>query len=217
MAWSDFSMSLPASVRRTASTSASDSPILFPAWNAATLARMARVKSVWPASQRLKLSSSCPIRNASSSSLRSNSSFTGALYPRSTDSTGSSAISANSNVFLSSLSSSSDSAQRGLPDLAESTPRRTGMWNGSFLSWPGVPLQLCSRVILRVFEPASYSFFTFNLGVPAWVYQRSNWSRLTPLASDMAARKSSHVTADPSCRSKYRSIPFRNPCSPRSV
>eukprot|EP00961_Rhodomonas_salina_P170993 2305412-Rhodomonas_salina.1 len=29
----------------------------------------------------------------------------------------------------------------------------------------------------------------------------------------MAARKSSHVTADPSCRSKYRSIPFRNPCN----
>eukprot|EP00961_Rhodomonas_salina_P170991 2305411-Rhodomonas_salina.1 len=33
----------------------------------------------------------------------------------------------------------------------------------------------------------------------------------------MAARKSSHVTADPSCRLKYRSIPFRNPCHPSTT
>ena len=39
-------------------------------------------------------------------------------------------------------------------------------------------------------------------GVPAWAYQRRNWSRSRPEASAIAATKSSQVTAWPSWRSK---------------
>ena len=48
-------------------------------------------------------------------------------------------------------------------------------------------------------------------------YQRSNWARSRPDASAIARRKSSQVTACPSWRLKYRSIPLRNVGQPSNV
>ena len=56
-----------------------------------------------------------------------------------------------------------------------------------------------------------------SCGVPACEYQRRNWVRSTPEASSMAHTKSSQVTACPSWRSKYRSLPRRNASGPSSV
>ena len=75
----------------------------------------------------------------------------------------------------------------------------------------------CVSEIVNVFAASSYDVVAVTSGVPACEYQGLNWERSASLASAMAFRKSSHVTAWPSWRSKYRSMPFRKPDFPRSV
>ena len=71
---------------------------------------------------------------------------------------------------------------------------------------------------MNVFVSASKRRSHFNSGVPAWWYQLCSASMsVVSLASRIAAKKSSHVTASPSWRRKYRSIPRRNPASPSTV
>ncbi len=53
--------------------------------------------------------------------------------------------------------------------------------------------------------------------MPAWLYHTAKLDKSFPLASLIAARKSSHVTAWPSWRWKYRSIPFLKPALPRTA
>ena len=48
-------------------------------------------------------------------------------------------------------------------------------------------------------------------------YHSPNCCKSTPLASAIATRKSSQVTPVPSWRSKYKSMPFLNPSSVKSV
>ena len=100
---------------------------------------------------------------------------------------------------------------------APSSPTAMGMTSGAFSLWPGVAAVLCSQS--SVIVPAAVSCVTLmrSCGVPAWLYQRPKSDRSTPLASAMAARKSSHVTAQPSWRLKYKSIPARKPSRPNSV
>ena len=86
------------------------------------------------------------------------------------------------------------------------------MWKGAFSGCRGVAGQLCSIWMRKV--PSCHSVPTVRTGVPAWAYQRRNWSKSMPLASSIAATKSSVVTAWPSWRSKYRSVPLRKPSRP---
>ena len=107
------------------------------------------------------------------------------------------------------------------PVAASSRPTVTGMSCATFASDPcssGVAGRTCSKVKKKVFAAASNRRSHRTKGVPAWWYQLCNASMSTSsLASRIAAKKSSHVTAHPSWRSKYRSIPFRNPVSPSRV
>ena len=81
-------------------------------------------------------------------------------------------------------------------------PTASGITKGCFAPWPAVGGQDCFTRSVKVFLRASYSPRHSTTGVPACEYQRANWSRFTPFASAMAARKSSHVTAWPSWRLK---------------
>lgn len=54
-------------------------------------------------------------------------------------------------------------------------------------------------------------------GVPGTRYQRMNWPKSKPEAAAMAATKSSQVTAWPSWRRKYSSMPRRKASRPMSV
>mmetsp|Transcript_6847 Transcript_6847/g.27999 ORF Transcript_6847/g.27999 Transcript_6847/m.27999 type:complete len:257 (-) Transcript_6847:214-984(-) len=107
------------------------------------------------------------------------------------------------------------------PVAASSRPTVTGMSCATFASDPcssGVLGNTCSKVRKKVFAAASNRRSHRTEGVPAWWYQLCNASMSTSwLASRIDAKKSSHVTAQPSCLSKYRSIPFRNPVSPSKV
>jgi hypothetical protein len=63
-------------------------------------------------------------------------------------------------------------------------------------SGPTVLLLDCSSVNVNV--PSAYVDEYVTIGVPGVLYHRANWVKSTPLASAMADKKSSHVTADPS-------------------
>mmetsp|Transcript_8512 Transcript_8512/g.28983 ORF Transcript_8512/g.28983 Transcript_8512/m.28983 type:complete len:407 (-) Transcript_8512:1268-2488(-) len=157
--------------------------------------------SCWPAFQRLNESVSWAMRKASSSSLWSKRSRTGAEKSRSTEATGRSLTPWNTKACSLFLSSSTVDCITSVPSGPRS-PTTTGMWKGSLWGCPGVAGVLCFMRSVKACRASSYSCCTSSTGVPAWRYQRSNCVRSTPLASDMAARKSSHVTAWPSWRSK---------------
>ena len=89
-----------------------------------------------------------------------------------------------------------------------------GMGTGPFWAWPGEGGVCWLALIVNVRADASYAVSTLRWGVPACSYQRANLDRSMALASAMAARKSSHVTAAPSWRAKYRSMPLRKPALP---
>mmetsp|Transcript_4804 Transcript_4804/g.17165 ORF Transcript_4804/g.17165 Transcript_4804/m.17165 type:complete len:250 (-) Transcript_4804:1212-1961(-) len=188
--------------------------------------------SVWPASQRLNASESLDIRKMRSSCVRSVVSFTGAEKFRRMDGVGFSATFVNVNVLDASSSrsdlvvsgaasaslTSSPSSVNGMSTPSGPTrPTAIGISVGVLFVCPGVSGMLCVHFISNVFFVASYLVFTSSAGVPAWVYHGRNASRLTSLASAIAARKSSVVTAWPSCLLKYRSMPFLNPSFPRRV
>mmetsp|Transcript_37517 Transcript_37517/g.93254 ORF Transcript_37517/g.93254 Transcript_37517/m.93254 type:complete len:250 (+) Transcript_37517:1131-1880(+) len=171
------------------------------------------------------------------------SSLTGAENPRRTEGTGSAAIPWNVNVAFIALSRSTtvpafspDTAAEPVPPSSPDTstsvptmarsfpsgpmrPTATGMSCASLVaSLSGVLGSTCSSVSENVCAAASYMRVHFTVGVPACEYQslRRDMS-FPPLASVMAAKKSSVVTAWPSWRSKYKSIPFRNPALPSRV
>ena len=81
-------------------------------------------------------------------------------------------------------------------------PDGDGMSCGNFFS--AAPLtsfvvgNVCVSVNAYVFASASYAPRAFNAGVPACEYHRLSFSMFVELASDMAAKKSSVVTACPS-------------------
>ncbi|MNR06788.1 hypothetical protein D3C85_1228780 [compost metagenome] len=101
-------------------------------------------------------------------------------------------------------------------------PTANGMWNGCFsgvsarVSMPTLGQRWVS-VSASVPAAPSHAVFTLTTGVPAWLYQSPNWVRSRPLASAIAARKSSQATAWPSWRWKYRSMPLRKPSRPSRV
>jgi hypothetical protein len=68
----------------------------------------------------------------------------------------------------------------------------------------------CQRGLLRrlVADKAQKKLQATQIAVQAGAHQAVNAEKSRPLASAMAARKSSHVTAWPSWRLKYRSMPF---------
>ena len=91
------------------------------------------------------------------------------------------------------------------------------MWKGSFVGCPGVAGVDCESVSVYDFFALSYAPLALTVGVPACVYHRSNCVRSLPFASAIAIRKSSHVTAWPSCRLKYKSMPLRKPALESNV
>ena len=75
----------------------------------------------------------------------------------------------------------------------------------------------CAKVSVYSDVLISKLSFTLIIGVPDCVYQCLNWVRSTPEASDIALMKSSHVTAIPSKRLKYKSMPALNLSAPNKV
>lgn len=71
----------------------------------------------------------------------------------------------------------------------------SGISTGTLSGWPFVGGVTWCVLMVYVFLAASYEVETVRVGVPAWLYQRPTPDRSSPLASAMAARKSSHVTA----------------------
>lgn len=179
-----------------------------------------------PASQRLKASESLAISQARSDWARGASTTTGAENPRSSDGSAGSATSSKTKLCSAKVRLStrvvpravfSPSSRRGKSPALPTSPTATGMWKGSFSGWPGVGLVACVSVRVRRRAAASWLQRAVTLGVPAWAYQRRNWPRSVPEASSMAATKSSQVTAAPSWRAKYRSMPLRKASAPIRV
>mmetsp|Transcript_53267 Transcript_53267/g.126781 ORF Transcript_53267/g.126781 Transcript_53267/m.126781 type:complete len:225 (-) Transcript_53267:1763-2437(-) len=123
---SDGSAVVSARIAPTAFTRRSETAMSLPSWEAFVFARSVRWNSIWPASHLLKGSESLAMRNASSSSDRSISSFTGALKPRRRERTGSSVTPSNTKSCLAWLSSRTVSLMSSLPSLP-SSPALTGM------------------------------------------------------------------------------------------
>ena len=201
---------------------------------------IALLASVCAASQRLNISVSCAIRCRRSASLRSSFKITGAENPRRIDGVtpattpSGPALKRFVTAALSTSSTCSSARTLSLPASSPALspagptrliaallpsgvrkPRRTGIGNGSrgvFAAVSGVSWAKLSSI-----QPsASFTWrVTLSDGVPAWRYQPSKALRSTSFASASAATKSSQVTAAPSCRSKYKSIPRRNPSRPR--
>lgn len=92
-----------------------------------------------------------------------------------------------------------------------------GMGTGPLAACPGVGGVAWAAEMVKVRASSSQAVSIVREGVPACSYQAAKDARSAPLASAMAARKSSHVTAAPSWRAKYRSMPFRKPSTPRRV
>mmetsp|Transcript_11426 Transcript_11426/g.39727 ORF Transcript_11426/g.39727 Transcript_11426/m.39727 type:complete len:232 (+) Transcript_11426:516-1211(+) len=198
-----------------------------PAALAAYAASSVRRPTVCSASHLLKLSESlAPRKSRSSSDAPSSVRLTGAEKPRFRLSTGSSPRPSNTKVFSASSSLSTPSVAPPNGDSGRSTllplptrPTLRGMRYG-FLPAAGcfgVSLELWASVSVYVPAAASHAPEADTAGVPLCEYHSSNCDRSSPLLSAIAALKSSHVTACPSCRSKYRSIPFRKPSLPSSV
>mmetsp|Transcript_10930 Transcript_10930/g.37164 ORF Transcript_10930/g.37164 Transcript_10930/m.37164 type:complete len:242 (+) Transcript_10930:895-1620(+) len=199
-------MSPPSSVRvalkapSTTSGRAAGEPCSGPEPSLAS-SSMTRVMSFCEASHRLKGSVSWAMRNARSSSGWGRSRCTGAEKPRSTEGTTASRMPGKSKVWEASRSSSTLVGASSLPVARERRPTATGMCSG------GAPLGAVEPgfcVSVRRKTPASRSWLVSatTVGVPGCLYHSSNCARSAPLASAMAARKSSQVTAWPSWRSK---------------
>ena len=187
-------------------TSVSPSPAL------ATRSRRRERVRVWPASHLLNWSESLAIRKMRSSWVRSVVSLTGALKLRKIDGTGFSPTHLNTNVcelseslrtFVVSPFTASPSNTSSMSDPSGARrPTAMGMSTGLLSLWPGVPAMDCVQVMVNVLASESYSVVTSSVGVPACEYQGLNAVRSASLASAIAARKSSHVTAWPSCLAK---------------
>ena len=148
--------------------------------------------------------------------------MTGAEKPRSSEATGaaSSASKVQDCCAESSTSTRSEPAT-GVPSAC-SRPIATGITKGHLSVWPGVAGVCCDSVSVQLRVSASKRPAAFRRGVPACAYQRLKASSrvasaLSGLASAMACAKSSQVTAWPSWRAKYRSMPRRKPLRPTSV
>mmetsp|Transcript_972 Transcript_972/g.2606 ORF Transcript_972/g.2606 Transcript_972/m.2606 type:complete len:238 (+) Transcript_972:899-1612(+) len=160
-----------------------------------------------PDSQRLNGSESCANRKSSCSSpWPSTVSLTGAEKPRSTDSVGGSVTPVNTNCWLSFSRRSTMvvGPDESVPPTsvsgmsfpsAPSRPTASGMRHGSLTVWPGDGGLLCFAFSVSVWLAALYSASTLTRGVPAMLYHGFMASRSASLASAMAARKSSQVTA----------------------
>mmetsp|Transcript_10929 Transcript_10929/g.33936 ORF Transcript_10929/g.33936 Transcript_10929/m.33936 type:complete len:238 (-) Transcript_10929:996-1709(-) len=193
----------------SASTEPTAPPV--PAARRAYMSSSTRRPTVCSASQRLNESESCAARNTKSSGPAPVSSVTGAEKPRLSDNTGSSSTPSNTIVCSASASRSTPSV---LPLNCESgrsawlsrptKPTRSGIRKGSFSAAGclGVSPIDCLSVSVYVLAAASYTPEASTLGVPDCEYQRPNCSKSSPLASAMAARKSSQVAPVPSWRSK---------------
>ena len=189
------------SVARKASTNDDGSSGVPPFCSVAAAARRTRDASVCDASHRLNSSRSLAARKASSASDRSSASFTGAEKPRRSDGVGGASMPSKWKDCSASRSSRTFVGAASEPSAAR-RPTATGMWNGSLFGCPGVASVDCESVNVYRLAAASYAPWHLSVGVPACVYHRSNCVRSTLLASAIAARKSSHVTAWPSWRSK---------------
>jgi len=157
-----------------------------------------------------QLSLSCAIRKAVSATvLPTTEARTGAENCRRNDSAGASPpqpgagstkLCRGSVSWSTSVPASSTSA----PLLGCSRPTAQGMRNGRFIACPGVGPHACVSVRVTSCLPASNSISAVTVGVPACRYHSSNCAGNPPggFASDIAARKSSHVAAVPSCLAK---------------
>ena len=197
---------------RIARTNASGRSRSAPASRSSTILSISRVEYSCAASQRLNGSVSWAIRNASSSSPRSISTFTGAEKPRAIDGTGRAGTFENRNVWCGSRTSITASFSPARPDSAQwsgtlrpsspSNATRTGTCSGSFSGCPGVGGVCCSISSTYCERAASYAPRAVSTGVPACVYQRRNCPRFIPDTASIAPTKSPVVTAWPSWRSK---------------
>ena len=132
----------------------------------ATSERMTRDASCCEASHRLNASSSCAASSSSVASLNGMSTLTGAEKPRKSERTGAEGIASKVKVWEASVSSSTRSESRHLP-CSSSSLILTGMWNGSFVGWPGVAGVDWERVREYDFFGASYTPSALTVGVPA--------------------------------------------------
>ena len=118
-----------------------------PAIRSSTIPSISRTAYSCAASQRLNASVSCAIRNASSSSLRSISTFTGPEKPRASDGTGREGTFEKRKVWRGSRTSTTASCSPARPDSAQwsgtsvpsspSSARRSGTCRGRFLRLSG--------------------------------------------------------------------------------
>ena len=92
--------------------------------------------------------------------------------------------------------------QRQVLPSGPSRPTAAGSGKAACRSAPGCPGRTAGHAAGTPRPTRHKRRAISSSGVPAWLYQRRNWPRSTPLASAIAARKSSVVTAWPSCRSK---------------
>ena len=228
-ALSAASSTAPATTARVASTMASSKTSSFPCFASSIKLSNVSRNSVWPASHLLNRSESLAIRKIRSSFSRSVERRTGAEKSRRIEGVGFSGTSSNTyvaeasekrSVFVVVTSSVLSSPRRRSGTSVPSGPTKPiemGIKTGFLSDWPGVSGVACVSETENVRASASYAVVAVTSGVPACEYHGLNWERSAWLASAMAFKKSSHVTAWPSWRSKYRSIPSRKPRFPRSV